>query len=79
MCFLAYKGSKSLYKDTVGQKTGFLPIFRRKVSKIQCQKIIFSEFLDSNMSQMIKTIILHGLCSHSEAYGSLWREFKKSY
>ena len=29
------------------------------------------------MSQMIKIIILYGLHSHSEAYGSLWREFKK--
>ena len=27
------------------------------------------------MSQMIKIIILYGLHSHSEAYGSLWREF----
>ena len=39
------------YKGTVGQKTGFLHIFKRKVSKIQSQKIIFNEFMGSNMYQ----------------------------
>ena len=80
MCFLAYKGSKSLYKDTVGQKLDFTHFqaedFENPMSKNNFQRIHGFECV-SNMSQMIKIIILYGFYSHSEAYGSLWSELKK--
>ena len=61
-------------------KTGFLPIFRRRfrdsMSKKNFQRIHRFEYVP-NMSQMIKIIILYGLCSHPEAFGSLWSVFKK--
>ena len=57
---------------TSREKTGF----NNSVPKNNFQRLNGLEYV-SNMSQMIKIIILDGLHSHSEAYESLWKGFKK--
>ena len=51
-------------------------VFENLISKNNFQRFDGLEYV-SNMSKMIKIIILYGLYSHPEAYGSLWSDLKK--
>ena len=51
--------------------------FENSISKNNFQRFDGLEYV-SNMSQMIKIIILYGLYSHSEACGSFYSDLKKN-